>query len=383
LHMMREREMAGSETERADDARFMDRALALAENGLGLAAPNPMVGALVVAGGEIVGEGWHEGPGTPHAEVVALRGAGERARGATLYTTLEPCSHQGRTPPCAPAVARAGVGRAVIATRDPNPVVDGNGVRMLREAGVAVEEGVLAAHAKRLIEGFTRHVTSGLPFVTLKMAASLDGKVAARDGSSRWITGEAAREDVHLLRAASGAIVVGAGTVLADDPSLTVRLPGYRGRPPLRVAVDAVGRISSAAALFDDAAPTLIATVPRVDDGTRNTWEAAGAEVLVLSPGPAEDRVPVQELIEVLGKRDIQTVLIEGGPTLAWSALEAGVVDRFVLYLAPKLVGGADAPGTLGGGGIRTIAESLPAEIVDVQVVGNDLKVVADVHRDR
>ena len=368
---------------RERENEFMERALALAANGLGLAAPNPMVGAVVVAGDRIVGEGWHEGPGTPHAEVMALREAGERARGATLYTSLEPCSHQGRTPPCAPAVAKAGIASVVAAVRDPNPIVDGQGIRILREAGVRVDEGVLAGPAGRLIEGFAKHVTTGLPFVTLKMAASLDGKVAARDGTSRWITGPQAREDVHRLRAGSGAIVVGAGTVLADDPSLTVRLEGYRGRPPLRVAVDAAGRIGRVAALFDGAAPTLVATVPGVDASTRQEWERAGAEVLTLDRTDEERGVSLPLLIEMLGKRDIQNVLIEGGPTLAWSAVEEGVVDRLVLYVAPKLIGGVTAPGILGGRGILTLADALPMDIVQTETLGSDLKVVADVHRDR
>jgi diaminohydroxyphosphoribosylaminopyrimidine deaminase/5-amino-6-(5-phosphoribosylamino)uracil reductase len=375
------------DSERVDegspDTRFMERAIALAGGGLGLAAPNPLVGAVVVAGDEIVGEGWHEGPGTPHAEVVALRQAGERSRGATLYTTLEPCSHQGRTPPCAPAVAAAGIARAVVAARDPNPVVDGNGIRILREADVEVDEDVLAGSARRLIEGFAKHVTTGLPFVTLKMAASVDGRVAARDGTSRWITGPEAREDVHRLRASSGAIVVGAGTVLADDPSLTVRLPDFRGRPPLRVAVDATGRLPRTAVLFDGSAPTLVATVPAVQAATRKAWEEAGAEVLLIDGGAAQNTVSLEALIELLGKRDVQSALIEGGPTLAWSAVEAGVVDRVVLYLAPKLIGGAGAPGILGGRGIDTIADALSVEISEVTTLGHDLKVVADVHRDR
>jgi diaminohydroxyphosphoribosylaminopyrimidine deaminase/5-amino-6-(5-phosphoribosylamino)uracil reductase len=365
------------------DLRFMERALALAAKGLGLAAPNPMVGALVVAGDRVVGEGWHEGPGRPHAEVVALREAGDRARGATLYATLEPCSHQGRTPPCAPAVAGTGVARVVIATRDPNPVVDGRGVRVLQDAGVEVAEGVLEEPAKGLIQGFAKHVTTGLPFVTLKMAASLDGKVAARDGTSKWITGPEARADVHRLRAASGAVVVGAGTVLADDPSLTVRLDGFRGRPPMRMVVDAGGRVPSTASLFDDGAPTLVATVPGVDDEVRREWESAGAEVLTVDAAAGGPGVSLPHLIELLGKRDVQNVLIEGGPTLAWSAVEAGVVDRLVLYLAPKVVGGSDAPGILGGRGVETMGDALPLEIVEVGTLGNDLKVVADVHWDR
>jgi diaminohydroxyphosphoribosylaminopyrimidine deaminase/5-amino-6-(5-phosphoribosylamino)uracil reductase len=379
---MREPERGTDSGPEAEDARFMERALVLAESGLGLAPPNPLVGAVLVADGRVVGEGWHEGPGRPHAEVVALRQAGEQARGATLYTTLEPCSHQGRTPPCAPAVAKAGTARVVAAVRDPNPVVNGAGFRILRDAGVAVDEGVLAGPASRLIEGFARHVTTGLPFVTLKMAASLDGRVAAGDGTSRWITRSEARADVHRLRAASGAIVVGAGTVLADDPSLTVRLEGFRGRQPLRVAVDAAGRIPPKRALFDTTAPTLIATVSGADAAARRGWEQEGAEVVEFDQG-SEGSVSLSLLIELLGKRDVQNVLIEGGPTLAWSAVEAGIVDRFVLYLAPKLIGGTEAPGILGGRGIGTIAEALAVEIVAVETLGDDLKVVADVHRDR
>jgi len=216
-----------TEPDLESDASFMRRALDLARRGRGKASPNPMVGAVIVSNdGRIVGEGWHERPGTPHAEPVALAAAGAEARGATLYVTLEPCSHTGRTPPCAPAVIAAVIGRVVAATSDPNPKVDGRGFAALREAGVRVDVGTLAADAERLIAGFFKHTRTGLPFVTLKMAASLDGKVAARDGSSRWITGQAARQDVHVARAESDAIMVGAGTVAADDPSLTVRLEG-------------------------------------------------------------------------------------------------------------------------------------------------------------
>src|SRR5262245_44971681 len=213
-------------TDPSTDDALLDRAAALAEHGLGLAPPNPMVGAVVVAAGEVVGEGWHEGPGTDHAEVMALRAAGDRARGATLVVTLEPCSHHGRTPPCGPALIAAGVARAVAGARDPNPVVDGRGFALLREAGVDVQERDGHAASAALIEGFARHVRTGLPFVTLKLAASLDGRTAAADGSSRWITGEAARADVHRLRARSGAVVLGAGTVRAGDPPLTGRHTG-------------------------------------------------------------------------------------------------------------------------------------------------------------
>jgi diaminohydroxyphosphoribosylaminopyrimidine deaminase / 5-amino-6-(5-phosphoribosylamino)uracil reductase len=365
-----------------DHERFMRRALDLAANGLGLASPNPMVGAVVVVDDEIVGEGWHEGPGTPHAEVHALRLAGDRARGATLYVTLEPCSHVGRTPPCAPAVRDAGIAHVVAAMRDPNPLVDGAGLRLLEESGVDITTGVLEPIASGLIAGFAKHVRTGLPFVTLKLAASLDGKIAARDGSSTWISGEAAREDVHRLRAASDVIVVGSGTALSDNPSLTVRLAGYRGRAPLRVVLDGRGRLPAVGHLFDGQAPTLIGTTDASPADAQREWERAGAEVIVL-PSSLDGGVALPALLETLGKRDAQNVLIEGGATLAWGAVEAGMVDRLVLYVAPKLVGGVDAPGVLAGEGVASIADAIPLRIRSIEPVGDDLKVVADVHRDR
>jgi diaminohydroxyphosphoribosylaminopyrimidine deaminase / 5-amino-6-(5-phosphoribosylamino)uracil reductase len=369
---------------------FMRRALDLALNGLGLAAPNPMVGAVIANGGKVVGVGWHEGPGTPHAEINAIRAAGQRARGATLYVTLEPCSHHGRTPPCAPAVVGSGIAQVVVSARDPNPAVDGRGFAILREGGLGVVEGVLAEEGLALIAGFAKHVQTGLPLVTLKMAASLDGKVAARDGSSRWITGEAARRDVHRLRAASGAIVVGAGTAVMDDPSLTVRLPGFRGRAPLRVLLDASGRTPATSALFGDSGPTLVATTPACPAAARAAWEEAGAEVLVLDGSGPAGRVPLRELLHALGKRDIQDVLIEGGPTVAGAAAVEDVVDRLVLYLAPKLIGGRDAPGIIGGEGVSSVADIIAMRIISVERIGDDVKLVAgvrggssnDVHRD-
>jgi diaminohydroxyphosphoribosylaminopyrimidine deaminase / 5-amino-6-(5-phosphoribosylamino)uracil reductase len=372
-----------SEAGSQDDQRLMRRALELARRGLGLASPNPMVGAVVLADGRVVGEGWHEGPGTPHAEVRALEAAGERARGATLYVTLEPCSHWGRTPACAPRVAEAGIARVVVGALDPNPIVDGAGVRHLREAGLSVEVGELETDARELIAGFARHVRTGLPFVTLKMAASLDGKVAARDGSSRWITGELARRDAHLLRAASDAIVVGAGTAAADNPSLGVRLDGYRGRQPLRVILDAVGRLPGPPHAEGPHGPTVMAGGPSLPPPTRDAWERSGAEVLVIDETDGDGMLSLPALMAALGKRAIQNVLIEGGPAVAWSAVESGIVDRFVLYLAPKLIGGREAPGILGGDGVRSVGDALPVEIVRVERLGDDIKVVADVHRDR
>jgi diaminohydroxyphosphoribosylaminopyrimidine deaminase/5-amino-6-(5-phosphoribosylamino)uracil reductase len=358
----------------------MRRALVLAERGLGLAAPNPLVGAVVARDGRVVGEGWHEGPGTPHAEIGALRAAADRARGSTLYVTLEPCSHQGRTAPCAPAVAEAGLSRVVVAVRDPNPAVDGKGLDLLKESGVTVEVGLLEEEGRDLIAGFARHVCTGLPFVTLKLAASLDGKVAARDGSSRWITGEESRRDVHRLRARSGAVMVGAGTAVTDRPRLTVRSEGYRGRQPIRVVVDGSGRTPPVGPLFDRSGRTLVATSSRAPAEAVSAWREAGAQVVVAGDGP----VSLPDVLAYLGDSlEIQDVLIEGGPTLAWSAIEQDLVDRLVIYLAPALIGGRRAPGLLGGEGIDTIAEAVPLAIRTVERIGPDLKVVADVHRDR
>jgi len=357
----------------------MQLALTLAERGRGLVSPNPMVGAVVVVGDRVVGEGWHEGPGLPHAEIVALNAAAELARGATLYTSLEPCCHFGRTPPCTDAILRSGVARVIAATTDPNPVVDGRGMERLRSAGIEVRSGVLGEIAARLNEAFAKHVRTGLPLVVWKVAATLDGKVAARDGSSRWITGEAARADVHRLRAWSDAIVVGAGTALADDPSLTVRDPEYRGDPPLRILVDGRGVVPATGGLFDDRAPTLVATTERAPRARREGWASAGADVRVYEG----EHVPLRELVGDLGKRDVQCLLLEGGPTLAFAAVEADLVDRVVMYLAPKLIGGQDAPTVLGGRGFAPIANAAPLVIRSFDRIGDDLRVEADVHRDR
>jgi diaminohydroxyphosphoribosylaminopyrimidine deaminase/5-amino-6-(5-phosphoribosylamino)uracil reductase len=338
---------------------------------------------VLVRDGHVVGEGWHEGPGTEHAEAMALRLAADRAAGAVAFVTLEPCDHHGRTPPCARALIDAGIRSVVAATRDPNPIVDGSGFRTLREGGLAVEEGLLAEDAIRQNVAFDTHVRSGRPHVVLKMASSLDGKAAARDGSSKWISGEEARADVQRLRAWSDAVVVGSGTALADDPQLTVRDPRYASaRPPLRVIVDPSGRVPGDRRAFDDAAPTLVATTELAPASWRQGWIDAGADVTVVdSDEPGGVSLPA--LVETLGKRDIQGLLIEGGPTLAWSAVRDGVVDQLVVYLAPMLIGGHDATGWLAGSGFAPIGRAARVDLVSVEHLGGDLKVVADVHRDR
>ena len=365
------------------DERHMRRALSLAEGGWGRVSPNPLVGAVVVRDGIVVGEGWHEGPGTVHAEVMALAAAGAQARGATVVCTLEPCNRFGRTPPCTRALIEAGVTRVVVAATDPNLGAGEPGLGELRTAGIAAEAGVLEAEARELNVAFERHVTTGRPFVVLKMASSLDGKTAAPDGSSKWITGSDARDDVQRLRAWADAIVVGAGTAIADDPSLTVRAPEFEAaRPPLRVVIDTAGRVPPTLRSFDGSAPTVVATTDRTAEDRIDAWTAAGADVVVLDRDVAGG-VSLDALLDILGKRDVQGLLIEGGATLAWSAIRDDVVDRMVVYLAPVLIGGAAAPPMLAGEGFSPVDRALKLHRVTVEPVGRDLKVVADVHGDR
>ncbi|MEP7059853.1 MAG: bifunctional diaminohydroxyphosphoribosylaminopyrimidine deaminase/5-amino-6-(5-phosphoribosylamino)uracil reductase RibD [Actinomycetota bacterium] len=361
----------------------MERALLLAARGLGHVSPNPMVGAVVLTQqGAVVGEGWHEGPGTPHAEVMALEQAGERARGGAMVVTLEPCDHTGMTGPCSEALISAGIAEVVAATQDPNPLVNGSGFDRLRSAGVRVSVGPAEEGATSLNRAFLQHLRTGLPWVTLKMASTLDGKSAARDGTSKWITGVEARADVQQLRAWADAVVIGSGTALADDPSLTLRDPRYaRARSPLRVLVDSSGRVPPSGHLFDTAAPTLVATTARTADALVRAWENAGAEVLVCDAG-SQGRVSLGALLADLGKRDIQGVLVEGGAGIAWGAVAEGIIDDVVLYLAPKLIGGDDAPSMVAGTGFAPISAALQLEFTSAEQIGPDLKVVARVHRD-
>jgi diaminohydroxyphosphoribosylaminopyrimidine deaminase/5-amino-6-(5-phosphoribosylamino)uracil reductase len=366
-----------------EDAVHMRRALELAERGWGRVSPNPMVGAVVLRDGETVGEGWHEGPGTDHAEVMALRDAGDRARGATLVCTLEPCNHFGRTPPCTRALIDAGVAHVIVAANDPNLEGDAPGLNELRQAGIDVEAGPLAAEAQRLNEAFERHVATGLPFVVLKMAASLDGKAAASDGTSRWISGEPARADVQRLRAWSDAVLVGAGTAIADDPALTVRDPRLAdATPPLRVVADATGRLPTTGRLFDGEAPLLVATTEAAPRERIRAWAEAGAEVLTLDPDPAGG-VSLAALMHALGKRDVQGALVEGGPTLAWSLVRDRLVDKVVTYVGPVIVGGTAAPGIVGGTGFAPLADAPRLGFTSVERIGADVRMEAYVHRDR
>jgi diaminohydroxyphosphoribosylaminopyrimidine deaminase / 5-amino-6-(5-phosphoribosylamino)uracil reductase len=362
-------------TERDPDEAWMARAVALAEGGRGTASPNPMVGAVLVRAGRVVGEGFHRAAGQAHAEAVALAAAGEAARGATCYVTLEPCAHHGRTPPCADALVAAGVARVVAAVSDPDPRARGAGLRRLRAAGVRVDLGVGAREAGEQNAAYLTHRRLGRPRVTLKAAASLDGKVAAPDGSSQWITGPAARADGHRLRAEADAVAVGAGTALADDPRLTVRLPGFAGRQPLRVLVDAAGRVGADGHLFDGEAETLVATTPAAPATAVDAWKAAGAEVIICEQAPAG--VDLGDLARALGERGVLELLVEGGPRLQASLWAAGLADRLVWYLAPLAIGGQGAPGLLGGAGAATLADARRLRLASVDRLGDDLRVVA------
>lgn len=328
--------------ERADDALWMRRAVALAERALGRTSPNPAVGAVLVKAGRIVGEGWTRPAGGPHAEVVALRRAGARARGATLYVTFEPCAHFGRTPPCADAVVAAGVARVVVGVGDPNPRVRGRGLRTLERAGVAVTTGVLAAEAGRMSAWFRHWVVRRRPFVILKLAASLDGRIATAAGASRWITGAAARRWVHELRNRVDAVMVGSETVLADDPALTCRRHG--GRDPLRIVIDGRLRMPLAARLVRQrsAAATVVATTAAAPLRKRRALGAAGVEVIVL-PAVA-GKVDLAACMRLLAARGVVSLLVEGGGELAAALLRARLVDRLALLTAPVLLGGDGRP---------------------------------------
>ena len=357
----------------SNDDRFMSQALRLARRGLGRTSPNPAVGALVVAGEAVVGTGWHRRAGSDHAEVLALREAGDAAAGATLYVTLEPCSHQGRTPPCVDAIAGAGIRRVVAAMVDPDPRVSGRGIRALREAGVEVEVGPGEASAADLNEAYAVHRRRARPFVTYKAAMSLDGRTAAADRTSQWITGEASRRDVQRLRARSDAICIGVGTVTADDPSLTVRRPGLKAKP-LRIVVDSAARTPPGARVLGGEAPTLVVVTDAAAPGDAKRLEETGAEVLHL---PGTGSVPVGELLGCLAGRGVVSLLLEGGATLAGSFAAAGLIDRYLFYVAPKLLGGPPAPGVLEGWTARTIGEARPLMLRDVRRIGEDLRLDA------
>ena len=354
---------------RLDATHFMARALTLAARGLGRTHPNPAVGAVVVRNGRVVGEGFHHRAGEPHAEVLALRQAGGRARGATLFVTLEPCVHHGRTPPCVGTVLEAGVVRVVVGMVDPDPRVRGRGVRQLRRAGVEVRTGVLGDECRHLLRGYLARTTLGRPFVLLKLASSLDGRIATATGASRWITGTGSRRHAHGLRDRFDVVMVGAGTVRTDDPRLTCRLRG--GRDPIRVVVDGHLRTPPTARLLRvrSPAPTWIMTARDAPRRREAALVSAGAEVIRL---PGRGRVGFGAVLRELGRRGVTSVLIEGGAVLAAGAMRARLVDAVSLFIAPVVIGGDGVP-AVGSLGVRSLRQAPRVSRLRVQPLGADL----------
>ncbi|HET6724776.1 MAG TPA: bifunctional diaminohydroxyphosphoribosylaminopyrimidine deaminase/5-amino-6-(5-phosphoribosylamino)uracil reductase RibD [Gammaproteobacteria bacterium] len=344
--------------------RFMARALQLARRGLYTTDPNPRVGCVIVAGGEIVGEGWHERAGGPHAEVAALRSAGERARGATAFVTLEPCCHTGRTPPCTNALIEAGIDHVVAAMTDPNPLVAGQGFARLRERGITADRGVLEAEAAAVNPGFVKRMASGLPFVRLKIAASLDGRTALASGESQWITGAAARADGHRLRARSSAVLTGIGTVLADDPRMTARDTGLEmTRQPLRVVLDGELRTPRQARVLNDGGRTVVFTAADV------AGELAGATIERVSR--KNGHLDLEAVLCRLAEMECNEVLVEAGPRLNGALLAAGFVDEIVVYLAPTLLGDAGR-GMFALPGLTTLAVRPRLALAEQRRLGED-----------
>ena len=361
----------------------MKRALVLARRGR--TSPNPMVGAVVVRDGKIVGEGFHPKAGEPHAEVFALNVAGDLAKGADLYVTLEPCCHHGKTPPCTDAVIRSEVRKVYAAMMDPNPQVSGKGIEMLRSAGIEVEIGLMESEAREINRGFIKRVTTGMPFVLWKAAMTLDGKIATRTGDSRWVTCEKARRYAHQLRAQSDAVMVGIGTVLADDPELTVRIADCRRRlqpapmisgtailaNPIRIVIDSEGRVPADAKVLNSDAATIIVTKRTAPEANLDKLWSAG--VRILGVRDEDGKIDLRYLMGELGKMGINSVLLEGGGELAASMLGAGLVDRGIIFLAPKIIGGRDAKTPVEGDGIELMGQALTTSKPKIRRFGDDI----------
>jgi diaminohydroxyphosphoribosylaminopyrimidine deaminase/5-amino-6-(5-phosphoribosylamino)uracil reductase len=352
-----------------EDHQYMSRAISLASRGLYTADPNPRVGCVIVNNGSIVGEGWHERAGEGHAEVNALEQAGDKAKGSTVYVSLEPCCHQGKTPPCTDALINAGVDRVVAAMQDPNPRVAGNGLQQLTNAGIFAEVGLLETAAHQLNPGFIQRMKTARPFVRSKLAMSVDGRTAMHNGESKWITSDAARQDVHRLRARSSAIVTGAGTVLADDPAMTARMEGVE-RQPLRVIIDTNLSTPADAKILKQDGDTHILTCSE-DEGSIELLNTAGAKVVQLPM--AHNRVDLFAMMEYLNKLEVNEVLLETGATLNGAMLEAQLIDEIIIYMAPILMG-SEARGLFRLPQIQSMADRIELTLTETRVVGNDLR---------
>lgn len=348
------------------DENFMREALRIAQNSRGRTSPNPLVGCVIVKNGKIIAEGWHRQAGTPHAEVHALNMAGDLAKNATLYVNLEPCSHFGRTPPCVNRIIDSGIKKVVAAMPDPNPKVAGRGFELLRAANIEVEVGILEEEARKLNEVFLKWITTGLPFVTMKFASSLDGKIATFSGESQWISGFEARKFVHHLRDINDAVLVGVGTVLADNPSLTTRL--IEGKSPIRVIADSNLRTPIDSNVINDKARTIIAVTENVDDKNVSAMENRGVEIIFAG----NDRVDLKILMRELAKREITSVLVEGGGKINFSMLEAGLVDKIHAFIAPKIIGGEKSLTSVEGMGFERLKEAITLKNFTAEKIGED-----------
>ena len=355
---------------------YMECALSLARLAVGYASPNPAVGAVIIKDGLVVGRGYTQPVGLEHAEIMALRQAGDKAKGATMYVTLEPCSHYGRTPPCTQAIVDAGICEVYIALLDPNPMVSGRGVGKLNEGGIKTHIGMCQREASEINEAYIKHITTGLPFVVAKFAMSLDGKIATRTGDSKWITNEEARKYAHALRYTVDAVMVGVNTIVADNPRLTAKGCGGRGgigkMQPLRLVVDSKGKVPLNAHIFEPPGEVLLAVAAPFDSVKRKKFVEVGAEVLELPV--REDSVDIVELMKLLGRREIVTVLVEGGGKLLGSLFDHHLVDKVLTFIAPIIIGGREAV-SVGGNGVDNMAEALRLNRVDIKNFSDDVLV--------
>ncbi len=356
---------------------YMEQALSLAKLALGQVSPNPAVGAIVVKDSVVIGQGYTQPPGSWHAEVLALKQAGEEALGGVMYVTLEPCCHHGRTPPCTQAIIAAGITEVHLAILDPNPLVSGRGKDELEREGIRIYVGEHEAEAKEINEAYTKFITTGLPFITAKFAVSLDGKIATKNGDSKWISGNEARKHVHYLRYTADAVMAGVNTVLVDDPRLTARCCGGKGgtakKQPLRVIVDGKGRTPLTARLFSEPGKVLLVLGRLVTPEENSAFTQVGAELLEL---PSEEGlVDLKGLLKALGERQITSLLVEGGGTLLGSLFDYGLVDKVVAFIAPIIIGGKEAKTAVGGKGVSKVVDSLKLERVKVEKFGEDLMV--------
>lgn len=354
---------------------FMKRALELARGGWGKTNPNPLVGAVIVKNGKIIAEGYHEALGLAHAEVAAFNKAKQDVRGATLYVNLEPCSHYGRTPPCAGAIIEAGIGKVVVAMEDPNPKVSGRGIKMLKEAGIEVVVGILEKEAERLNEIFIKYITQKQPFVIMKAAMTLDGKIASAGGDSKWISGESSRHHVHVIRDRVAAIMAGISTILADNPSLTTRLGSQKGMDPVRIVVDSKGIIplDSRVISMEATAGVILATTSAIESEKEKQLLDKG--VHILKADGTGGHVDLVRLMDELYKLEIDSVLLEGGGGLNAAALSSGIVDKVMIFIAPKIIGGKDAKTPVEGEGIQLMKDAYKLEDVSISRFDEDILV--------